>query len=423
MGLTDFICLVALYVEMGVLAYCDWKMWRTMYTPLNVLMLPYAFMLAVTLAICGNFGVPDFYYPSLLVWMVGLVIFAIPSFIFGISFRKMVAAENGGVIYDNANMKVLTAFTTVVVIAFILRFISMVGSSPYLPGTEDFGYDYCGGGFWGHLHRVLHALSIIFIYKWDKKHWYYIFLIMGMFFVTLMYGVKSWVLIPTMAGICMRLFSGKMQLKAGLVFKVLVFAFIVFFVTYSFSLVLGQENVATFDVIFEIIYRNFAHYVVSGILGWSQDLEMGILEQSNFDVLLVNVLNLIYVVTGDEFVSPINPFFIYNGFNGSNVRAFFGTISIHTTALQFFIVVSVVSSLYYLVKLLALKTRDFFVNIVYFFYLGMLCMGWFEIYFYHLQVFEVPFWVLILYIIAGKRKENSPSEDKAVGKTEQIDMK
>ncbi|MBQ4039470.1 MAG: hypothetical protein IJD05_08210 [Bacteroidaceae bacterium] len=413
MGLTDFISLVALYVEIGVLAYCDWKMWRTMYTPLNMLMLPYAFMLTVTLLFCGNFGVAEFYYPSLLVWMVGLVIFAIPSFVFGLAFRDKIRAENGGVIKDNVNMNVLTAFTTVVVMAFILRFVSMVGSSPYLPGTEDFGYDYCGGGFWGHLHRALHALSIIYIYKIDKKHWYYLFLIMGMFFVTLMYGVKSWVLIPAMAGFCMRLFSGKMQLKAGLVIKVLLFSFIVFFVTYSFALVLGQEEVATFDVIFEIIYRNFAHYVISGILGWSQDLQMGILEQGNFDVLLVNVLNLIYVVTGDEFVSPINPFFIYNGINGSNVRAFFGTIYIHTTAVQFVMVVTVVSSIYYIVKLLALKTRGFFVNLVYYFYLGMLCMGWFEIYFYHLQFFEVPAWIFILYMIAGKRIDET--EDTCKG--------
>ena len=176
---------------------------------------------------------------------------------------------------------------------------------------------------------------------------------------------------------------------------------------------LGQEEVATFDVIFEIIYRNFAHYVISGILGWSQDLQMGILEQGNFDVLLVNVLNLIYVVTGDEFVSPINPFFIYNGINGSNVRAFFGTIYIHTTAVQFVMVVTVVSSIYYIVKLLALKTRGFFVNLVYYFYLGMLCMGWFEIYFYHLQFFEVPAWIFILYMIAGKRIDET--EDTCKG--------
>ena len=133
-------------------------------------------------------------------------------------------------------------------------------------------------------------------------------------------------------------------------------------------------------------------------------------------MLLVNVLNLIYVVTGDEFVSPVNPFFIHNGINGSNVRAFFGTIYIHTTAIQFVIVVVMVSAINYVVKLVALKTRDFFVNIVYFFYLGMLCMGWFEIYFYHLQFFEVPVWVFILYLAFRKKDKK---ESKALPVTDE----
>ncbi|MBR5150326.1 MAG: hypothetical protein IKW61_03400, partial [Bacteroidaceae bacterium] len=52
---------------------------------------------------------------------------------------------------------------------------------------------------------------------------------------------------------------------------------------------------------------------------------------------------------------------------------------------------------------------DFIVNIVYFFYLGMLCMGWFEIYFYHLQFFEVPAWVFILYL-AFRKKDKKESK-------------
>lgn len=407
MEVTDFISLLALYIEIGILAYFDYKMWHTVYTPLNMLMLPYSIMLAVTLLICGNFGVAEFYYPSLLVWMLGLIVFAVPSYIFGLSSRKLLAKENGRTIDENIDMKILTVFSTVLVVAFLLRFAMMLKTSRYLPGSEDFGYEYCGAGIWGHLHRVLHALSIIYIYMYDKKHWYYILLIIGMFFVTLMYGVKSWVLIPAMAGFCWRLSAGKTKLKLGLVLKVMIFAFIVFLVTYSFSLVLGQDNVATFDVIFEIIYRNFAHYVVSGILGWSQDLQMGILEKPNFDVLMVNVLNLIYVVTGDKFVDPVNPFFIQNGINGSNVRAFFGTIYINTTIFQFIITVITVSSIYYIIKLWAVKSRDFFVNTVYFFYGGMLCMGWFEIYFYHLQFLEVPAWIFILYLLARKRNRDN----------------
>lgn len=410
MTLMDFIAVVAIYVEIAVLAIIDMKLWRTIYTPLNLLMLPYALMLMVALLSCGNWGIVDFYYPSLQVWMIGLPIFALPGFIFGIAFRNKLQLEGGGRIEDGGiNMRRLNIITTIIVAAFILRFIMMVRTSPYLPGSEDFGYDYCGGGLWGHLHRLLHALSIIYIYKYDKKHWYYLLLIGGMYFVTLMYGVKSWVLIPAMGGICMRLFAGKIKLKMSLFLKVAAFAFVVFFVTYTFSLFLGQEETATFDVIFEIICKNFVHYVISGIVGWSQDLQMGILESPRFEVLLTNILNLYNVVAGNEYVDPVNPFFIHNGVRGSNVRAFFGTIYINASMIQFVLVVLAVSAVHYLVKLWAVASRSIYVNVLYFFYGGMLLMGWFEIYFYHLQFFEQPFMIFVIYMMMkiGFKKKNT----------------
>ena len=410
MTLIDFIAVLAIYIEIFVLAVIDYKLWHTVYTPLNLLMLPYALMLMVALLACGNWGIVDFYYPSLLLWMIGLILFAIPGILFGIGFRKRLQIEQGGTINDEEmNMRRLNVFSTILVVAFLLRFVYKVRTSQYLPGTEDFGYEFCGAGLWGHLHRVLHALSIIYIYKYDRKHWYYMLLIAGMYFVTLMYGVKSWVLIPAMGGICMRLFAGKIKLRFSLFLKVAFLAFLVFFITYSFSLVLGQEHVATFDVIFEIIYKNFVHYVISGIVGWSQDLEMGILESPRFDVLLTNVLNLYQAVAGNEYVDPVNPFFIHNGVKGSNVRAFFGTIYVNASTIQFVLVVLAVSAIHYLVKIWATFTRHFYVNVVYFFYAGMLLMGWFEIYFYHLQFLEVPAMVLFIYIfmhLGFKKKDN-----------------
>ena len=47
----------------------------------------------------------------------------------------------------------------------LLRLVKMAMTSQYLIGTFEFGQDYCGKGIWGHLHRLLHALVIIYIYK------------------------------------------------------------------------------------------------------------------------------------------------------------------------------------------------------------------------------------------------------------------
>ena len=407
MGPLEFIAVVAIYLEIAVLSFCDYKLWRTMYTPLNMLMLPYAAILFITLMSCGNMGIVEFYYPSLLLWMIGLLLFAVPSYIFGVSFSGIFKDDDICKIDDNVSMGRLNIISVILILLFLLRFVFMLFSSPYLPGSEEFGTDYAGKGLWGHLHRIMHALTIIYIYKYDKNHKYYLFLILGMFCVTFIYGVKSWVVIPAIAGICMRLYSGKMQLKLTLFIKVALLAFVVFFITYSLSLLLGRENSEGFETVFMFICRAFVHYIISGLVGWSMDLQMGILENPNFDVLLANILNLYNVITGNEYVYAINPFFLHNGINGSNVRSFFGTIYVNSNLLQFILLTLFASGVSYMMKVWAFFSRSIFVNVVYFFIGGMLIMGWFDYFLYTLPCLEVPAWVLVLYLFVYKKSAES----------------
>ena len=422
MGITDILLLIGIYLEIAVLSYFDYKMWGTLYTPLNFLMLPYAVVLAITLLVCGNWGIVDFYYPSLLVWMFGLLFFALPSYVMGLSLCKQMSGLNICEIEDNVNMRVLNIITSILILAFLYRFYSMVGSSPYLPGSEDFGYDFCGKGVWGHIHRVFHALSIIYIYKYDKKHKYYLLFISGMFFVTLMYGVKSWVLIPTIAGISMRLYSGKLKLRLSLILKVTLAAFSVFFITYSLSLLVGTEDSNEFEEVFAFICRVFIHYIISGIVGWSQDLQMGILERPNFDVLLTNILNIYHVIAGNEYVKSINPVFLFNGVNLSNTRSFFGTIYLHSNVFQFIVITIAASSIIYVLKICAMYSKGVFLNITYFFIAGMLIMGWFDYFLYTLPCLEVPVWVFILYLIARKKKNKDTLSDEALCNSKLIEQ-
>lgn len=413
MGIMDIMLLLGIYFEFAVLAYFDYKLWNTLYTPLNFLMLPYAVILTITLLACGNLGIVEFYYPSLVVWMFGLLLFAIPSYIMGLSINGQMRYLNIGQIDDNINMKVLNIITAFLILAFLYRFYSMVGSSPYLPGSEDFGNEYCGKGVWGHLHRAFHALSIIYIYKYDNKHRHYLLFVAGMFFVTLMYGVKSWVLIPTIAGICMRLYSGKLKLKLSLILKISVVAFSVFLITYSLSLLVGTDESNELDEVFAFICRVFVHYVISGIVGWSQDLQMGILERPNFDVLISNFLNLYHVVAGNEYVVSINPIFLYNGINVSNTRSFFGTIYLNANIIQFVTITLVASSVIHLLKVCSMYSKGIFLNTAYFFIAGMLIMGWFDYFLYTLPCIEVPAWVFIIYLIARKKKNENVLSDGA----------
>lgn len=408
MGVLEFISLLALFLEIAVLAFFEYKMWHTMYTPLNVLMLPYAIVLLLTIAVSGNWGIAEFYYPSILVWMIGLLIFAIPSYFFAFFLKEKMDQWGTCIIEDNINMKFLNILTTILLLLFAYRFVAVFSMGRFMIGSEDFGELFCGNGVWGHLHRLLHVLLMLYIFKYDKKHRYYLFFIFGMLFVTFMYGVKSWILIPLMGGLLMRLYTGKMKLKLSLVLKVAILGFLVFFVSYFLSLFIAKDGEANIDAVIQFIVNIFVHYFVSGVLGWSQDLQAGILEVPNFDVLIINVLNIVSLFTGDEFINAINPVFIHNGINGSNVRSFFGTIYINSNIFQFVLMILIFSSISYLSKLWAMKSRSIYVNTTYFFFMGMLFMGWFEIYYYHLQFIEVPMWILIVWMITPKKNSLVP---------------
>ena len=49
-----------LLMEVTVLTVLEYRAWRTFYTPLFALMLPYTIVLLVTIAIAGNFGYVPF---------------------------------------------------------------------------------------------------------------------------------------------------------------------------------------------------------------------------------------------------------------------------------------------------------------------------------------------------------------------------
>ena len=82
MDLSQLSIVLILLMEVTVLTVLEYRAWRTFYTPLCVLMLPYTFVLLVTIGISGNFGYVAFNFDSIWVWIYGLPLFALPSYAF-----------------------------------------------------------------------------------------------------------------------------------------------------------------------------------------------------------------------------------------------------------------------------------------------------------------------------------------------------
>ena len=86
-ALTQISIVLILIMEVSCLTYLEYRAWRTIYTPLCALMLPYVGVLLITIAIAGDFGFVRFNYESIYVWILGLPLFALPSFGFATLMR------------------------------------------------------------------------------------------------------------------------------------------------------------------------------------------------------------------------------------------------------------------------------------------------------------------------------------------------
>lgn len=392
--------LLSLLIEVGVLLYLEVKAWNTIYTPLNFVMLPYVIILLITVAISGKWGIVDFYYPSILYWSVGLLFFAVPSYAFGFVLKKKGKPVQAP-IRDDGLSYVVIILASLMCLAFLYRLKQTLGTSAATIGTDDFGMDYDGHGLWAHLSKFNLPLLVLCIYYVDRRKWWLWIIILLLIFITFLHQVKGWVIIPCVAGLAMRLYSGKTHMTIKFVFFVILGAVGVFLVSYILSLVVGR-NATLGTAILEFIMRHFAHYVTSGVLGFSMDLAAGMPDKGNMEVLFAQFVNIINLLSGDkEIISQVNDIYLYTGLNVTNVRTMFGTIAVYTNAAQFVFVTMLISAVIYMLKILTIRFNNVYVNLIYFYQCALLCMGWFEYYFFHLDVIEVPVMTVIVMIMVA----------------------
>ena len=115
--------LLTLLIEVGVLLYLEVKAWHTLYTPLVFLTLPYVAVLLVTIAIAGRLGFVDFYYPTILFWIAGLLVFAIPSYVLGFAMQKHGKPVCKPIDDGNGLSKAVVVLTAIMCLAFLLRLL------------------------------------------------------------------------------------------------------------------------------------------------------------------------------------------------------------------------------------------------------------------------------------------------------------
>lgn len=412
--LSDILIFITFLAEVYILCKIERKIWGSFYTPVTVLAVPFTVVLCLVLLFPPSFGFVSFYFPSLIVWMAGLLLMAIPSWLIGYGFRKQKAELPTLVIERPKHESGLYIVAGILIVLFLFRLRGMMNLSLLSFGSDDFGEEFATHGAFGHLLHILVAISIIsFACIRKEKKWIPIAIILLVAVISFVNQVKSWVIIPLLAGFLLLLISQKAHLNAKIVLGVTIGGLSIFIGSYLVLFIIGNQAEYD-DHMLEYIIQHVFHYIASGVLGWSEDVRMGILETSNPEVLFTPIINLARTFTGAEFVDPVNPHFleIENVYGlGDNVRTFFGTIYAIGGGGFWILYILLFSSFIYLIRFCTMRIQSIYVTAIDAWFCALLAMGWFEFYFFHVITFEVPIFILLIAVfdkIRIKRKEDVP---------------
>jgi hypothetical protein len=395
-SIINIVILISFLIEVVVLLKLEKVLWGTYYTPLNFLMIPYTGVVLINILLPVSLDFYPFYFPSILVWSIGLIVFFIPSLLLGLIYNKHKPEKKE--FSDPATFKplyiigfVLLAFTLFYLYGKTLSLVEIIGS-------DEFADETLAKGVWAHIREVLLAVMILSIYFVNKNRAWLFILIFGVFIVSITYQVKTWIFVPIFAGIIMRLIAKKSTLKLKYILYTVIGGFAVFFLSYFLLYVSTVDDGELDSNIMGFIYNHSIFYLISGTAGFGADLKAGILEQAHPEYIFAPFCNLFSLIDGRSLVVPINSLYIDIGWAGSNVRTFFGTLYVNLglwwTICYVLICSTVIYSLLFRIKhkpsLWALSIFSF-IN-------GLLALGWFDFYFEGLSVIEIP---LILLLFSG----------------------
>lgn len=422
--LSQLSVVITLLIEVCCLTYFEYKAWQTIYTPLCALMLPYVAVLLITIAIAGDYGFVSFYYDSIYVWIYGLPLFALPSYACAAIMQYCGHPVITPIKEEEHSLSpVLIIVAVLLVVLLFYKLEQTIAHGFFLLGTDDFAEEFSGHGIWAHLREMLMPLIILALFYVRKRQYWLWLLIALMLIIQLTYMVKGAIIIALASALFMKLYTGKMRMNIMLILSIIGAAILVFIIIYMVLPLMGKESGEVNMELIEFIGRHFVHYFTSGTLGWSYDLSVDIPDRNDFSYALTPFVNITNALSGEELLSPVNKFYWSTGTTAAltNVRTFFGTLAVYSNSLEFVTYTIMASIVIYTLRIIAVVTRSIYINTIHFYFCGLMAMGWFEFYLFHLSVIEVPL-IILLYAEMSRWKLFSSKGILTVKKKKEVGL-
>lgn len=412
----EFLWFLGIVAEIVLLTYLDRKLWRTGFTPFQFVAIPYLLVLFLTVVCAGRTFLVDFYYPSIFPWMVGLVFFSLGSFASFylsrfLSSRSILQKRNTlsfSLASAEPDRKLLCIVTLEVLVLESLCFFSVLRKGVYAVGSDDFGHAFAGQGWTGHLLVFNMVLALIWTSvigspfhggKFSGKilvQWG--FYLLSLFFLFL-FQVKSWTMLPLLAGIIMRVLTGKTMMTLKKFFYIILLLTFFFFASYIILYFSGNAfspEITSFKGQLVCTLQLFLHYLTSGTMGLSMDMEAGILEQTDVSYLLAPFVNFFRWITGNpDMVDAHNPFFLNTGLFYSNIRTAIGSYYVFSPLYLFLLICCLGGFFSNTLMFLGKNYGYWWIKVIYAWVSTILLMSWFDMFTHLLNVYEIPLFLMI----------------------------
>jgi hypothetical protein len=292
----------------------------------------------------------------------------------------------------------------IVILLLFAKLYTTLSAGLFLFGTDDFADEFSGHGLWAHIRTLLIPLIILMLYQVGKGcRWLWIPIVL-MLILQFVNMVKGTIVIPIFAALLMRLYTGKTRMSLRLILIMCGLAVLVFFLIYMVIPIMGNGSAADMKLV-QFVGEHIVHYFTSGTMGWSFDIDQGMPDRKDFEYIVAPIVNIVHSLRGEELVSVVNRIYWNTGTTLTNVRTFFGTIYIYTDTWQFITYTLGLSTFIYAWKAATVLRRSIWLDIILFYYCGLLAMGWFEFYFFHLDAIEIPLITLFYGWLARQERE------------------
>lgn len=375
-------------IEIVILTIVEKKNWGTYLTPLNCLSIPTGVitLLAIVYPYFSNF--PHFYLPSLIVWIIGLGIFELPSMVLSQALKSKTYKNNLHITFCHRHFYI--AIVIFSIIAILITFLKMKSAAATATwGSDEFSDNYSSNSFIGHLSVVIAALLSYTILISGKDHKAAI--IISILFIISLYavGVKSWIIAPIMIGFLARV-KLKLTKFSYKIILILLFTFSgVFILSYILLMVVAGKSEFNSDFI-NFLLNHFMFYLIGSPLSFSIDFQAGILEPTQWEALFAPLVNICRLFTSEPYIDPINPTLIPIAEGHANVRTFIGTIFAYSNSwMGMTIVLLIFSITINFIYLISYHTHNPFLILANCANLTFLNLGFFEFYWLNLRPYEI----------------------------------